>query len=60
LNLDKTPKKSQISIHYQKAIVFVKKYLFYPISKNNLWKGAFILGSGTALAQLIGILTTPI
>jgi len=40
--------------------VFVKKYLFYPISKNNLWKGAFILGSGTALAQLIGILTTPI
>ena len=28
--------------------------------KNTLWKGVFVIGSGTALAQAIGIISTPI
>jgi O-antigen/teichoic acid export membrane protein len=43
--------------------IFLNKYtghFFNEIMNNALWKGAFIIGSGTAIAQVIGVVTVPI
>jgi O-antigen/teichoic acid export membrane protein len=43
--------------------IFLNRYtghIYKNIMESTLWKGAFIIGSGAALAQIIGIVTLPI
>lgn len=38
----------------------ISSYRFFQHFNNSLWRGVIILGSGAAISQLIGIITTPI